>query len=530
MTGTAKTEEAEFRGIYKLDVVTVPTNSPMIRKDENDVIYNTVKNKYKAIIRDIAECYERKQPVLVGTVTVEKSEEISNLLKNKKIPHSVLNAKNHALEAEIVAQAGKYGAVTIATNMAGRGTDIMLGGNAEYMAKKAMRDKGFSEDLISAATSYAATSDPDILAAKEEFRRHFDAFEKKVGEEKLQVTEAGGLRIIGTERHESRRIDNQLRGRSGRQGDPGSSVFYISLEDDLARVFGGDRLRRIAGDEDDEAPFQMRIMTRLIEQAQKNIEGRNYSIRKQVLEYDDVMNRQREIIYGERNKVLTGQNVHDEILTMVRSRAEHIVDTYADPQTDWTEWDTDGFNAEIRRSLMPLREEFLTEDILDNFTIDEIEGQIIDTVTADLNEKAEKAKAEAGVDFAEVERLVLLRIVDSKWIDHIDAMDNLRRGIGLRGYGQQDPVIAYKKEGFEMFDRMIDAIREDTVAYLARVNIQKAEPARREVPRVLVMNRQPPVMGDSKAKPDRPKATVKVGRNDPCPCGSGKKYKNCCGR
>ncbi|GHV02602.1 protein translocase subunit SecA [Clostridia bacterium] len=528
MTGTAKTEESEFRGIYKLDVVTIPTNAPMVRFDENDVIYATIKGKYQAIVEDIEDCFSRKQPVLVGTVSVERSEEVSKLLKIKKIPHSILNAKNHGAEAEIVAQAGKSGAVTIATNMAGRGTDIMLGGNAEYSAKKFMRDQGFKEEIISAATSYAHTDDPEILAAKEEYKKQYDAFNEVVRKEKAEVVEAGGLRIIGTERHESRRIDNQLRGRSGRQGDPGSSVFYISLEDDLARVFGGERLKRFMGGEEDNEPFQFRMMTRLIEHAQKNIEGRNFSIRKQVLEYDDVMNRQREIIYGERNKVLQGQDIHGETLDMIKVTIENVMDDYADPNKDWREWDTDGFNREISNKILPGDPEtFITEERLTNYTISEIEKQLVQKVTENLEAKA-KAAREVGLDFSEVERIVLLRIVDARWIEHIDAMDALRRGIGLRGYGQQDPVIAYKKEGFEMFGEMTEHIREETVMYLLRVNIQKA-PERSEAPRQLIMNRSPggekPVIRPRAAAPEK---TRKVGPNDPCPCGSGKKYKQCC--
>ena len=528
MTGTAKTEESEFRGIYKLDVVTIPTNAPMIRTDENDIIYSTVKGKYKAIVDDIEDCYKRKQPVLVGTVSVEKSEVVSDLLRARRLPHNVLNAKNHSAEAEIVAQAGRVGAITIATNMAGRGTDIMLGGNTEYLAKEHMRKLGFSEEVISGATSYAATDDPEIIAAKEEYKKHYDAFDEQVRKEKEIVVESGGLRIIGSERHESRRIDNQLRGRSGRQGDPGSSIFFISLEDDLARVFGGERMKRFMGGEEDDLPFQFKMLTRLIEQAQKNIEGRNFSIRKQVLEYDDVMNKQREIIYGERNRVLQGQNVHNEILDMITKTAQNIIDDYADPQKDWKEWNIAGFNKEIAKRLLPFEPEFMAEERLANYTIGELENQLIEVVKINLNKKSDDAKL-AGLDFAEIERIILLKMVDAKWIEHIDSMDVLRRGIGLRGYGQQDPVIAYKQEGFQMFDAMIDNIREDTVAYLVRINIQKV-PERSAAPRQLITNRdggeKVRVAAKKKTQPD---ATRKVGRNDPCPCGSGEKYKNCCG-
>ena len=531
MTGTAKTEESEFRGIYKLDVVTIPTNAPMIRTDENDIIYSTVKGKYKAIVDDIEDCYKRKQPVLVGTVSVEKSEVVSDLLRARRLPHNVLNAKNHSAEAEIVAQAGRVGAITIATNMAGRGTDIMLGGNTEYLAKEHMRKLGFSEEVISGATSYAATEDPEILAAKEEYKKNYDIFDEQVRKEKEIVVESGGLRIIGSERHESRRIDNQLRGRSGRQGDPGSSIFFISLEDDLARVFGGERMKRFMGGEEDDLPFQFKMLTRLIEQAQKNIEGRNFSIRKQVLEYDDVMNKQREIIYGERNRVLQGQNVHNEILDMITKTAQNIIDDYADPQKDWKEWNIDGFNKEIAKRLLPFEPQFMTEERLANYTIGELENQLIEVVKINLNKKADDAKL-AGLDFAEIERIILLKMVDAKWIEHIDAMDVLRRGIGLRGYGQQDPVIAYKQEGFQMFDDMINLIREDTIAYLVRINIQKV-PERSAAPRQLITNRdgggEKVKVKPQAKKPAQPEATRKVGRNDPCPCGSGEKYKNCCG-
>ncbi len=529
MTGTAKTEESEFRGIYKLDVVTIPTNAPMIRKDENDLIYSTLKGKYRAIVEDIEDCYKRKQPVLVGTVSVEKSEEVSALLKAKRLPHSVLNAKNHSAEAEIVAQAGRSGAITIATNMAGRGTDIMLGGNSEYSAKEHMRKLGYEEEIISAATSFAATDDPKVLEAKEEYKKHYDAFALLVKEEKELVVASGGLRIIGTERHESRRIDNQLRGRAGRQGDPGSSAFYISLEDDLARVFGGERLKRFMGGEEDDVPFQFGMLTRLIENAQKNIEGRNFSIRKQVLEYDDVMNRQREIIYSERNKVLRGENVHEEIMDMIVKTAENIIDDYADPQRDWTEWDVEGMNREIAKRLLPFEPAFMTEERLSTFAISELENKLIDAVKINIANKAADSKA-AGLDFAEVERIILLKMVDSQWIEHIDAMDALRRGIGLRGYGQQDPVIAYKKEGFEMFDDMIDRIRENTVAYLVRINIQKV-PERSAAPKQIITNREggEKLKAPGSKKPVQPDLTRKVGRNDPCPCGSGEKYKNCCG-
>lgn len=526
MTGTAKTEEAEFRGIYGLDVVIIPTNLPSQRVDENDQIYTTIDGKLRAVVRDIEECYQRGQPVLVGTTTVEKSEELSNLLRRGKIPHTVLNAKNHEKEAEIVAQAGKFRAVTIATNMAGRGTDIMLGGNAEYLAKKKMRDLGVSEEAISYATSYFSTNDPAVLESRAQYKQFYDEFKVEVDKEKEQVIAVGGLRIIGTERHESRRIDNQLRGRAGRQGDMGSSIFYLSMEDDVVRLFGGDRMKRIADmfKIDEDTPFAMGMLTRQIENAQKNIEGRNYSIRKMVLEYDDVMNKQREIIYGERNKVLMGESVHDQIDEMFHSQIDLIVNSYTNPKTDWDEWDWQELNKEIERKLIPGDPAFLTEDRLKNWALEEIKEQVYGGMMTYYNQKMDMAK-EAGIDFEEIERVILLKVVDSKWMDHIDAMDALRRGIGLKAYGQQDPVIAYKKEGFEMFDDMVGRIREETVALMMRVNIEHAP--KREENKVEIVATSG---GDGTSRVANTPVTKAqtAGRNDPCPCGSGKKYKNCC--
>lgn len=536
MTGTAKTEEGEFNSIYSLDVVVIPTNKPMIRVDENDQIYTTYAAKLRAIVDDIKDCYQRGQPVLVGTVTVEKSEELSRLLSRERIPHNVLNAKNHALEAEIVAQAGRKGSVTIATNMAGRGTDILLGGNPEFMAKKRMRELGYKDEIIEAATSYAYTEDPEVLAAKTEYKKHYDAFYAQTQKEKEEVIAVGGLRIIGTERHESRRIDNQLRGRAGRQGDIGSSIFYLSMEDDLVRLFGGDRLKRMAEmfKFDDDVPLSAKIITRLIERAQKTVEGRNFSIRRHVLEYDNVMNTQRTIIYSQRNKVLMGESVHDEIMEMLRHQAETTTEFYADRSVDWQEWDIESFNRDIERYLLPNEKEFLTEERLSEWDVDDIIDNLISAMTEFYYNKREQAKA-LGINYDEVERVVLLRVVDSQWMEHIDAMDVLRRGIGLRAYGQQDPVIAYKKEGFEMFDEMIERIKEQTVQFLMRVNIEQA-PIKREQKNVEMQATRDggPVMQQQKRAPSKsnqPAVSQKVaGRNEPCPCGSGKKYKNCCGR
>ncbi|HEY8444231.1 MAG TPA: preprotein translocase subunit SecA [Clostridia bacterium] len=537
MTGTAKTEESEFNAIYNLDVVVIPTNKPMIRVDEEDQIYTTHAGKLRAIVADIKDCYQRGQPVLVGTVTVEKSEELSRMLSRERIPHNVLNAKNHALEAEIIAQAGRKGAVTIATNMAGRGTDILLGGNPEFMAKRRMRELGYKDEIIEAATSYAHTDDPEVLAAKAEYKKHYEAFSAITQKEKEEVIAVGGLRVIGTERHESRRIDNQLRGRSGRQGDIGSSIFYLSMEDELIRLFGGDRLKRMAEmlKFDDDTPLTAKILTRLIENAQKKVEGRNFSIRRYVLEYDNVMNTQRTIIYSQRNKVLMGESVHDEIIEMMRHQAEVIVEFYADRNTDWQEWDIENFNKDIERYLLPQEKEFLTEERLSQWDVDDIIENLFNEMMTRYDQKRKQAE-ELGINFDEVERVVLLKVVDSQWMEHIDAMDVLRRGIGLRAYGQQDPVIAYKKEGFEMFDEMVERIKEQTVQFLMRISIEQA-PIRRERQAVEtqatrgggVASQQQ--RGSQQPKAPQPAVSQKVaGRNDPCPCGSGKKYKNCCGR
>jgi preprotein translocase subunit SecA len=530
MTGTAKTEENEFRGIYGLDVVKIPTNVPSQRVDENDQIYTTVAGKYRAIIADIAECYDRGQPVLVGTTTVERSEELSDQLRKAKVPHRVLNAKHHEKEAEIVAQAGKLKAVTIATNMAGRGTDIMLGGNAEYMALKKMRDLGVAEEQIYYATSYFNTENPEILAARAQFKSLYDEYKVETDAEKQEVIEVGGLRIIGTERHESRRIDNQLRGRAGRQGDMGSSVFYLSMEDDLMRLFGGDRMKRIAEffKIDDDTPFSMKMLSRQVEHAQKNIEGRNYSIRRQVLEYDNVMNAQRTTIYKERNAVLRGESVHDQILEMFKGKISDAVDANTNPKTDWPEWEIAELNKEINRVLIPGDTAFLTEERLKQWkNTDEIKSQIYDAMMTYYTDKIAAAK-ELSVDFDEVERVILLKVVDSKWMDHIDMMDQLRRGIGLKAYGQQDPVNAYKYEGAEMFHDMTQRIQDETVGLLMRVNVEKA-PVKREGQDVgqLQFSRSD---GKSAKAAKGPTVNVNktIGRNDPCPCGSGKKYKFCC--
>ena len=521
MTGTAKTEEDEFNKIYGLDVVVIPTNKEMIRVDENDAIYKTREGKLRAVIRDIKASHEKGQPVLVGTLTVEKSEELSKMLKREKISHNVLNAKNHQLEAEIVAQAGKFGAVTIATNMAGRGTDILLGGNPEYMAKQKLRQQGVEEDLISAATAFHTNLTPEQQAVKEEYEKLYDEFKKETDREKEKVIAVGGLRIIGTERHDARRIDNQLRGRAGRQGDPGSSIFYISLEDDLARFFGGETLTRafnfLKVGEDDEISNGM--ITRSIEAAQRRVEGRNFSVRKHVLEYDDVMNKQREIMYAERNKVLNNESVHGEVLRMFPGVVDEVISESIERGSSGENWDIDKLNKNLEIRCLPVGSQFVTRQMAVNLDEAAFEQKVNDEVVRCYEEKIERYR-EMGIDFYEVERVILLKIVDQKWIDHIDAMDQLRRGISLRAYGQQDPVIAYKKEGFEMFDYMTARIQEDTAKTLLKIEIKKVPEVRSQMPAKMVTN-----------EPSAPvKTSRKPGPNDPCPCGSGLKYKKCCGR
>ena len=512
MTGTAKTEETEFKNIYGLDVVVIPTNLPVMRKDFNDQLYKTKAGKMRAIIEDIKDCYTRNQPVLVGTVTVEKSEDLSLLLRKEHIPHNVLNAKNHEREAEIVAQAGRLGQVTIATNMAGRGTDIMLGGNPEYLARAALEKKGYSHEAIVEAVGFNSDVSEEALRAREDYKKYYNDYKEQTDAEKKEVLAAGGLRVIGTERHESRRIDNQLRGRSGRQGDVGSSIFYISMEDDLARVFGGDRMYRIANAFrlDEDTPISFRIITRSIERAQLAVENRNYSIRKHVLAYDDVMNRQREIIYAERNKVLTGADVHEEIVKMIPSVVREYVGGVIDYAKDYVLWDYDRINKEIEDRLLPQGSNVVTKELASSLSFDKVANTVAAAAINAYDDK-ESAYKEEGIPFGEFERTVLLRTVDKYWMEHIDAMDALRRGIGLRAVGQHDPVISYSNEGFDMFDEMIASIQRETVFMALKMEIRKKE--------------------DAPKKPlPTPVKQMKIGRNDPCPCGSGKKYKNCCGR
>ncbi len=519
MTGTAMTEEAEFQEIYKLDVVEIPTNKPIARVDENDVVYKTEKAKLNAVINKIIEAHKKGQPVLVGTVTIEKSELLSAMLKRRGIGHNVLNAKHHEKEAEIIAQAGKLGAVTIATNMAGRGTDIMLGGNAEYMAKAALRHDGFSEEMIVEATGFAETDDAEIIKARETYKDYYNKFKEEISPEAEAVRNVGGLAIIGTERHDSRRIDNQLRGRAGRQGDPGNTQFFVSLEDDLMRLFGGERISVMMDTlkVDETMPLESGMLSKSIEGAQKKKEGNNFAIRKNVLQYDDVMNKQRELIYGQRNKVLDGDDIKDTVRKMVDDTIEVYGNIYLGGNNA-DDWDLSG-----------LKEYFLgwiTEKDDLNFSVDELNRLSKEDVIEDLKEKAnakyEEREALYGNEIMrEMERVMLLRSVDTNWMDHIDAMDQLRHGIGLRAYGQHDPVVEYRNESFDMFEAMTNAIREQTAKLVMSVRIKTEEDVKREK------------VAEETSAGDKP-LTVKgkgaVGKNALCPCGSGKKYKRCCGK
>ncbi len=521
MTGTAMTESAEFQEIYSLDVVEIPTNKPMIRDDKSDVVYKTEQAKFNAIIEQVEECHKKGQPVLVGTVSIEKSEELSALLKRKGIKHEVLNAKHHDKEAEIVAQAGKENSVTIATNMAGRGTDIMLGGNSEYLAKAEMRRMGFTEELIAEATGFAETDNEEIINSRSEFTRLNAKYREEIKDEADRVRAAGGLFIIGTERHESRRIDNQLRGRAGRQGDPGASRFYLSLQDDLMRLFGGERLTNVMNtlNAPDDMPIEARIISNTIENAQKKVEGQNFAIRKNVLQYDDVMNRQREIIYGQRNKVLDGEELKGVILKMLDDSIEENVDFYCSSSVSKNDWNIDG-----------MREKFLGWlTTPDDFKDGKIDTEEVKNLLSSRGHSLYEAReAEFGDELTRnLERLILLRNVDGRWMEHIDAMDELKRGIGLRAYGQQDPIVAYRIESFDMFDEMTTAIREETVKQMLTVRVRTKEDTERK--QAVKITAQSGGSSDGSEKGRTVRKGKKVGPNEPCPCGSGKKYKNCCG-
>ncbi len=522
MTGTAKTEETEFNGIYNLDVVTIPSNLPNKRIDYTDIVYTTENGKINAIVEEVKEQHELGRPILIGTITIEKSELLSNALRKAGIRHVVLNAKNHEQESEIVAQAGRKGAVTIATNMAGRGTDILLGGNPEFMAKKEMREKGYTEDEISNATSFASDLSEEMERARDEYRKLYEGYKKKTDAEKVEVAGLGGLHIVGTERHESRRIDNQLRGRAARQGDPGSSIFFISLEDDLMRRFAGEWLQKVASllKVDENTPLQMRMLSRQIERAQKRIESQNYASRKTVLQFDDVMNKQREIIYGERNKVLEGEDVHEQIMNMFPDYVAELVNNYLDINKPYFEWVLEPLNRALEDKLFPKGTNLVTKEFVEDCDPEEVIEKILKVIYAKYDEKVELVKS-YGMEYSGFERYILLKVVDTLWIDHIDQMTILKNEISLRAYGNQDPIVAYKREGFEMFDNMVARIREDTSSLLlnAQIDVQKAPPQPTYQPVQVI-----------ESGPSKTESKKTVGRNDPCPCGSGKKYKNCCGR
>ncbi len=521
MTGTALTEEEEFQQIYSLDCVEVPTNKPVAREDHHDSVYTTEAGKYKAVINQIKECNAKGQPVLVGTVNVEKSEQLSKLLKREGIPHEVLNAKFHAKEAEIVAQAGKKGAVTIATNMAGRGSDIMLGGNAEYMAKHELAKQGMTDELISEATGFGETDNEEILDAREKYQTYYKKFKEQIAPEQEEVKAAGGLFIIGTERHESRRIDNQLRGRAGRQGDPGASKFFLSLEDDLMRIFGSDRVKAMIsrmGLEEDE-PIEAKMLTGAIENAQKNLESRNFDSRKHVLQYDEVMNTQRQIIYKQRQMVLDGEDIHGTIIEMMESVIDSVLDDFIGISEVPEEWNIRGITEFANTSLRAEGKFSISEKEMDSVTREGVKEKLMDIA----NETMKQQQEIFGENMPELERMIMLRVVDNLWMDHLDEMEHVKREIGLRAFGQHDPVVEYRNVGSELYDGMIESIKRDTVRYILTA-VPKIRIQREQVAKPLDTG------GDGSLKKQPVRAKKEVGRNDPCPCGSGKKYKHCCGR
>ena len=525
MTGTAMTEEEEFATIYKLDIVEIPTNRPVVRIDNEDAVYKTEQGKYRAVIRQVKECHEKGQPVLVGTVSIEKNELLSRMLTKEGIRHNLLNAKNHEKEAEIVAQAGQFGAVTVATNMAGRGTDIMLGGNAEYMATNDLRKAGYTDEVIADATGYAETDNSEILEARQLFADKLRQHKAEISGEADRVRQAGGLFIIGTERHDSRRIDNQLRGRAGRQGDPGETRFYISLEDDLMRLFGGERVQaameRMNIDED--MPIESKMLTRSIQQAQTTVESRNFQARKSVLEYDDVMNKQREIIYGQRRQVLEGMDVKDVIMNMMNTSITHLVQNAFSGVQHLDMTSCQELLRQVEGVYFPKYAVRFSQEQLDAMDAQAVTDAFTQAAAGYYQQKEDEFTAPV---MREVERVVLLRVVDEYWMEHIDAMSDLRQGIRLRAYAQTDPIIAYKKESLEMFEEMIAAIQDETVRRLYSVRLKKNE----EVKRERVANATSESVGGDGTVKKQPRKVKKIGRNEPCPCGSGKKYKNCCGR
>ena len=530
MTGTAKTEEDEFRSIYKMDVVQIPTNKPTQRKDMDDAVYKNVEAKFKAVVEQVVEVHKTGQPILIGTISIETSEMLSDMLKRRGVKHEVLNAKNHEKEAEIVAQAGRFGAVTIATNMAGRGTDIILGGNPEIMTVKEMKKRGYEDHLIAESSGFSATDDEEIIEARKLYQEILAQKKLELKEEQEKVKEAGGLFILGTERHESRRIDNQLRGRAGRQGDPGTTRFFISLEDELMRLFGSERIQGMVeklGMEEGDA-IEHKMLSKSIESAQKKVEGKNFSIRKSVLQYDDVMNKQREIIYAERKRVLEGENIKPEIMEMIDALADAIVDKFCPEKTYQEEWDIKGLKEKIQQQF--------AADINIEEEISKIDNSKMKSIIKDMARRIYEMKESMlpEEEFRELERVILLQVVDSKWMDHIDSMDQLRQVMGLRAIGQEDPVRAYQIEGFDMFDAMTESIKEETVRYLMSFQIQKQEEKPVQIQRKAVVDLEKVQEGFENSLEEKaaaPKKTEKVvGRNEECPCGSGKKYKKCCGK
>lgn len=532
MTGTAMTEKDEFEEIYKLDVIAIPTNKEMIRKDNSDIIFKNENGKFRAVINDIRQSHEKGQPVLVGTISIEKSEKLSELLRKEGIKHEVLNAKYHEKEAEIIAQAGKYGAVTIATNMAGRGTDIMLGGNSEYLAKEEMRKLGYSEEQINQATAFNETDDQEIIASRNKFKELQNKYNSLIKEEKEKVIAAGGLKIIGTERHESRRIDNQLRGRSGRQGDPGESRFYIGLDDDLMKIFGGETITKLYDTlgADENMPIESKLISNSVESAQRRVEGRNFSIRKNVLNYDDVMNTQREIIYKQRREILDGEDLKGNVLGMIKSLIEDIATPYFTDE----HINKEGLLQELNANLTITELNSLQKP---DVHLKEVIEEAVEKATAIYEERENEIGSE---ELRELERVVTLKVVDEKWMDHIDNMDELKDGIGLRAYGQKDPIVQYRIEGFDMFDQMVLDIKTDVVKFLMHARKREGDIKREETVKITgeglqnsAINNLDGTMAPKTSTPQN--QTVinnepRIGRNDPCPCGSGKKYKNCCGK
>ncbi len=529
MTGTAKTEEVEFNKIYDLDVVTIPTNKPIMRKDNNDLVFANVGAKFRAIAREIKARHEKGQPVLVGTTTVDKSELLSKLLIQNGVKHNVLNAKNHMKESEIIAQAGKLGAVTIATNMAGRGTDILLGGNPEFMAKQKMRNDGFSEELINLSTSFAETDNLEVNHAKEVYQKYYSEFKKQTDDEKEKVLDAGGLFVLGTERHESRRIDNQLRGRAGRQGDKGESIFFVSLEDDLIRIFGGDKLKSVVSffKLDEEEPiFNMKLISKQIEMAQKRVEGANFASRRNVLAYDDVLNAQRKLIYTERNKVIDGVDIHDEVLDMIDEYVTSLVGEQISDDIPSEKWDIQKLNKILEQEeIFDDGRNFVTQEMCDELEVDEIIKKVIDEVHRIYETKIRVNQEQLGIDFSNVERNALLNYVDKSWVEHIDNMSLLKKEIMTR----QDPLTAYKNESYDMFENMVRTIRENTAKYLLKREM-KIVLSPEEAQKILSKLKIAVEQSEKAKKSQTVHKKEEVGRNEPCPCGSGKKYKNCCGK